>query len=310
MQTSARLLKLLALLQEGSGLPAQALAVRCGVSQRTIRRDLSALLRLGYPIRFDGGYQLAAPELLPPVQFSPEEALAARLALADKGEAAAKAAATKLAALPATARVAPASRADPQLPLDLPSVANEAESAWLASLHAAVAERRRVQITEARGRRPARQYALEPYRILFGRGRWWVVGFAPARGRLIALAADRVRAVVLMRRRFREREGVRLGRFLGRLGSNPPPPSTATLRLAPSAVPLAAGLPAAWLKHLTTAPDGSAHLALATPHSEQLLAWVLLLGEGAEVLEPPALRAELARRGRALAQRYGGGGPP
>ena len=136
-----------------------------------------------------------------------------------------------------------------------------------------------------------------------------MVGFAPARGRLIALAADRVRGVAPMHRRFREREGVRLGRFLARLGSNPPPPFTATLRLAPSAVPLAAGLPASWLKRLTTEPDGSAHLALATPHAEQLLAWVLLLGEGAEVLEPPRLRAELARRGRTLVQRYGDAGP-
>jgi predicted DNA-binding transcriptional regulator YafY len=189
-------------------------------------------------------------------------------------------------------------------------VTDEPESARLASLHAAAAERHAVRVTEARGRRPARQYSLEPYRILFGRGRWWVVGFAPARGRLIALPADRIRAVAPTRRRFREREGVRLGRFLARLGSSPPPPFTATLRLAPGAVPLAGGLPASWLRHLATAPDGSSRLALATPHAEQLLAWVLLLGDGAEVLDPPALRAELARRGRSLVQRYGGGGTP
>jgi len=61
------------------------------------------------------------------------------------------------------------------------------------------------------------------------------------------------------------------------------------------------GLPDA---RLEVEPDGSARLALATPHPEQLVTWIIVLGDGAEVLEPPALRTELARRGRALVQRY------
>ena len=165
-------------------------------------------------------------------------------------------------------------------------------------------QRRAVRVTEARGRRAVREVVLEPYRILFARGRWWVVGFSPARGRLIALAATHVPGAALTSRRFREREGVRLERTLARLGSRPAPPFMATLRLAPGAVPLALGLPAHWLKRLEVEPDGSARLALATPHPEQLVTWIIVLGDGAEVLEPPALRTELARRGRALVQRY------
>ncbi len=141
MRTAARLLKLLAVLQEGSGLPAQALAARCGVSLRTIHRDLGALLRLGFPLRFDNGYRLAAPELLAPVQFTPEEALAARLALAGGAEPAAKAAEAKLTALGDLVRVPPARAAGPQLPLDLLPVADAAETARLAELHRAVNER-------------------------------------------------------------------------------------------------------------------------------------------------------------------------
>ncbi len=310
MRTAARLLKLLAVLQEGSGLPAQALAARCGVSLRTIHRDLGALLRLGFPLRFDNGYRLAAPELLVPVQFTPEEALAARLALAGGAEPAAKAAEAKLTALGDLVRVPPARAAGPQLPLDLLPVADAAETARLAELHRAVNERRAARMTEARGARPGREIGLEPYRILFARGRWWVVGYAPARGRLLALAADRIRAVTLTGRRFREREGVRLERFLARLGSRTVSPFMAAPQLGPGAVPLAAGLPAPWLKSLERAPDGSARLAVATPHPEQLLIWILALGDSAEVLEPSALRAELARRGRALVQRYAAGGPP
>lgn len=304
MAPTARLLKLLGILQGGPGLSAQTLAARCGVSLRTIHRDLGALQHLGYPVRFDNGYQLAAPDLMPPTQFTAEEALAARLALAGKSEAAARSAGAKLAALGDLALSPFLAPAGLQLPLDLPSVPDPGETARLADLHRAVAERRVARLTEARGSLPPREIVLEPYRILFARGHWWVLGYAPARRRLIALAADRVRGVALTGRRFREREGVRLERTLARLGSGAAPPFAATLRLAPGAAPLAAALPAHWLKSLASAPDGSARLTLATPHPEQLLAWVLTLGDAAEVLEPQALRAELARRGHSLVQRY------
>jgi predicted DNA-binding transcriptional regulator YafY len=269
---------------------------------------LGALLRLGYAIRFDTGYRLAPPDLMPPIQFTAEEALAARLALAGKGEAAARSAGAKLAALADLALSPPPAPAGSQLPLDLPPVPDPAEAGRLADLHRAVAERRVARLVEARGGRAGREVALEPYRILFARGHWWVLGYAPARRRLVALATDRIRGITLTGRKFREREGVRLERMLARLGSGQVTAFAATLRLAPQIAPLAAALPAHWLKDLDTAPDGSARLALATPHPEQLLAWVLALGDAAEVVEPPALRAELARRGRLLVQRYGQAG--
>lgn len=304
MVPTARLLKLLAILQGGPGLSAQTLASRCGVSLRTIHRDLGVLLRLGYPVRFDNGYRLVAPDLLPPVQFTAEEALAARLALAGKSEAGARSAGAKLAALGDLALSPFFALAEPQLPLDLPPVRDPGQTARLADLHQAVAERRVTRLTEARGGRPTREVVIEPYRVLFGRGRWWVVGYAPARGRLIILAADRIRAVALTRRRFREREGVRLERVLARLAPGAAPPFAATLQVAPGAAALAAALPAHWIRSLAKAPDGSARLELATPHPEQLHAWILSLGDAAEVLDPPMLRAELARRGRSLAHRY------
>ena len=299
-----RLLTLLAVLQEGPGLSAQALADRCGVSLRTAQRDLDALLRLGFPVRFDGGYRLAAPALLPPLQFTPEEALAARLALAGVETAAGRSAEAKLASAVDPASLPALPSEGPQLPLDLRPAADPAAAARLADFHRAIAERRAVRLTEARGGRPARETVLEPYRVLFARGHWWVLGYAPARRRVIALATDRVRGVTPMRRRYRDREGVRLERFLARLGSGAAAPFAATLRLRPGAATLASAVPARWLKTLEPAPDGSARLVLATPHPEQLAAWILALGDAAEVLAPPALRAELARRGRALVRLY------
>ena len=73
-----RLLKLLQTLQSGSGQNADGLAKSCGVSRRTMFRDLDALRHSGVPIEFDvdnDRYSIPGAYFLPPVNFTAAEAL-------------------------------------------------------------------------------------------------------------------------------------------------------------------------------------------------------------------------------------------
>jgi len=73
-----RLLKLLQTLQAGSGQNADAMAKVCGVSRRTIFRDLETLRDAGVPLDFDreaDRYSIASSFFLPPTNFTAEEAL-------------------------------------------------------------------------------------------------------------------------------------------------------------------------------------------------------------------------------------------
>src|SRR5664280_1054526 len=83
--TSARLLRLLSLLQARRDWPGDALAERLAVSARTVRRDVDRLRELGYPVRAtkgpDGGYRLDAGADLPPLLFDDEQAVAVAVAL-------------------------------------------------------------------------------------------------------------------------------------------------------------------------------------------------------------------------------------
>jgi predicted DNA-binding transcriptional regulator YafY len=83
--TSARLLRLLSLLQVRRDWPGGALAERLAVSPRTVRRDVDRLRDLGYPVRAtkgpDGGYRLDAGTDLPPLLFDDEQAVAVAVAL-------------------------------------------------------------------------------------------------------------------------------------------------------------------------------------------------------------------------------------
>src|ERR671936_1075654 len=83
--TSARLLRLLSLLQTHRYWPGGELASRLEVSERTLRRDVERLRQLGYPVDaqrgVDGGYQLAAGTNLPPLVLDDEEAIALTIGL-------------------------------------------------------------------------------------------------------------------------------------------------------------------------------------------------------------------------------------
>ncbi|MGN2639366.1 helix-turn-helix transcriptional regulator [Nocardia takedensis] len=84
LETSARLLRLLSLLQMPRDWSGGDLADRLGVSTRTVRRDVDRLRELGYPVdavQGTAGYRLAAGSALPPLLLDDDEALAVAVGL-------------------------------------------------------------------------------------------------------------------------------------------------------------------------------------------------------------------------------------
>src|SRR2546430_1671653 len=89
LETSARLLKLISLLQGRRDWPGPELAERLEVGVRTVRRDVDRLRRLGYPVEATpgvaGGYRLAAGGVMPPLLLDEEEAVAVAVGLRAAG---------------------------------------------------------------------------------------------------------------------------------------------------------------------------------------------------------------------------------
>ena len=85
VNTSARMLRLLSLLQTHRYWPGGELAGRLEVSPRTLRRDVDRLRELGYVVDavrgVAGGYQLRAGGQLPPLLLEDEEAVAVAVSL-------------------------------------------------------------------------------------------------------------------------------------------------------------------------------------------------------------------------------------
>lgn len=85
IETSARLLRLLSLLQARRFWRGADLAERLEITERTLRRDVDRLRTLGYPVQSTagvaGGYQLGQGASLPPLALDDDEALATTIAL-------------------------------------------------------------------------------------------------------------------------------------------------------------------------------------------------------------------------------------
>ncbi|MGW4152441.1 helix-turn-helix transcriptional regulator [Micromonospora chersina] len=85
LETSARLLRLLSLLQSRRDWPGAELAERLGVTTRTVRRDVDRLRDLGYPVESatgtTGGYRLGVGAALPPLLLDDDEAVAVAVGL-------------------------------------------------------------------------------------------------------------------------------------------------------------------------------------------------------------------------------------
>ncbi|MGK5674277.1 helix-turn-helix transcriptional regulator [Micromonospora sp. URMC 106] len=84
LTNSARLLRLLSLLQTRRHWPGADLADRLGVTTRTVRRDVERLRELGYPVhatRGSAGYRLGAGAAMPPLLLDDDEAVAVVIGL-------------------------------------------------------------------------------------------------------------------------------------------------------------------------------------------------------------------------------------
>lgn len=91
VETSARLLRLLATLQARRHWSGAELAGRLEVTERTLRRDVERLRSLSYVVDASagvgGGYQLGASNVVPPLALEGDELVALAFALASTGTA-------------------------------------------------------------------------------------------------------------------------------------------------------------------------------------------------------------------------------
>jgi predicted DNA-binding transcriptional regulator YafY len=215
--TSARMLRLLSLLQTHRYWPGGELAERLEVSPRTLRRDVDRPRELGYPVDATrgvaGGYQLQAGAAVPPLLLDDDEAVAIAVglrtaaagAVAGFEETSVRALAKVIQLLPPRLR----RRIDALQAATSPGVFGGGptlDAATLTTLAMACRgeERLRFDYTPRDGE-PAARY-VEPHRLVSLGRRWYLVAWDLDRGDWRSFRVDRLSAPALTGARFRPRE--------------------------------------------------------------------------------------------------------
>ncbi|GAB3525651.1 helix-turn-helix transcriptional regulator [Arthrobacter monumenti] len=215
LETSARLLQLLSLLQVRKEWTGAALAGRMAVTERTVRRDIGKLRTLGYPISASpgvaGGYQLGAGAQLPPLLLDDGEALAVALGLAAVasgpvagiGEASVRALAKLEQVLPPRLRTRFAALKGSVSTLAPPTTPVNPDC--LTAISGAISDSRTVAFTYSGYDGNTTRRLVEPYRLVDTGRRWYLVAWDTMREDWRTFRVDRISSPPSERGRYQPR---------------------------------------------------------------------------------------------------------
>jgi predicted DNA-binding transcriptional regulator YafY len=307
--SSSRLLALLSLLQSRPRWNASELADRLDITPRTVRRDITRLRDLGYPVLGDagptGGYELGAGGTLPPLLLTDDESVAVAVGLraaasggVDGYEEAAVAALAKLEqVLPARlrdrvlalndavvlARSGAEPRIDPEVLLTLAQGCRRSE---------------RIRFSYRDGEGKLSDRRVEPYGLVNAERRWYLVARDLDREDWRTFRIDRMSQPALTGHRFVPMPDVDPASMVVESLASVPYRWQAEIvlqadvRVAQAEIPRTIGS--------VEEVDAETILRIGANELEWLARYVAGLPFEAEVRRPPELRAALRALGRRL----------
>jgi predicted DNA-binding transcriptional regulator YafY len=309
LETSARLLRLLGLLQAPHDWTGAELAQRLEVDVRTVRRDIQKLRDLGYPVHAvpgAAGYRLGAGTKLPPLLLDEEEAVAVAIGLRTAANGTITGIEeTSLRALAKLEQVLP-SRVRHQVNLlhsvtvTVPAASPTVDADVLTAVAAACRQHERIRFDYRSHDGTDSLRDTEPHRLVHTGRRWYLVGWDTDRRDWRTYRVDRIRPRIPTGPRFTPRPApdLDLPGYLARGVSTAAyrhqaritlyaPAETAAERFPPTVGVIEAVDPHTCLLH-----TGSNSL-------DEIAVYVGLFGYPFQVHEPPELIAHI----RALATR-------
>ena len=201
-ETSARLLRVLTLLQIRRTWSSKEIADRLGVTTRTVRRDMEKLRDLDYPVKalkgIAGGYQLGVGAQLPPLLLDDDEAIAVAITLRTAaasgitgiGE-------TALRALIKLEHVMPPRLRSRVRTLQLSAMQTvgsvaTVDAELLTTIGAACRDHQRLMFSYAGLGGVVSDRVTEPHELITWGSRWYLVGWDVDRGEWSTFPLDRI----------------------------------------------------------------------------------------------------------------------
>lgn len=296
--TTARVLRLLSLLQQRPVWTGPELAGRLGVTTRSIRRDVERLRGLGYPVHATqgagGGYQLGRGRELPPLLLDDEEAVAIavslRLAAGGTVTGASEAALSTLAKLDQV--MPPRLRSEVQAihhsTVTLSTNADLVDGDVLLALAKCCRDLVRVRFGYDARDGVASERWVEPVRLVATGRRWYLMAWDVDRDDWRTFRLDRMRDVEPSTWRFTMREHPDPAQFIQDAISRAPYSNHARVRLHASLAEVSDRIDTRWVT-LSALDDATTLLEASADSLEHLAFYCVGTGFECDFLEPPEL---------------------
>jgi predicted DNA-binding transcriptional regulator YafY len=298
MARTARLLRLLDLLQSRPTWTGPQLADRLGVSTRSIRRDIEALRELGYPVQggqgVGGGYRLGAGRGLPPLLLRDDEAVAVavslRLAAVGTVSGASEPALRTLAKLDQVMppRLREQVRAIRDATVTLGELTDQVDGDALLALARACRDRVRVRFGYAARSGAHSQRDVEPVQLVATGRRWYLMAFDLDRADWRTFRLDRLSELRPTTLRCPSREHPDPVAFVQAAVAHRGHSHQALVRFDCAAAVLRRRVPAT-AGIVEPLGRGKCQLRSGADQLEWLAAYLVMLELPFEVLEPPEL---------------------
>ncbi len=214
--SSARLLRLLSLLQARRDWTGAELAERLGVTTRTIRNDVDRLRGIGYPVDsrpgVAGGYRLGVGAALPPLLLDDDEAVAVAVGLRTAASGSiAGIEETSVRALVKLQQLLPSRlrrrvNAVGAATLSLPARGPRVDPDVLFVIACACRDRERLRFGYRAHSGAVTHRSAEPHRLISDRGRWYLLAWDTGRDDWRTFRVDRISPRTPAGPRFTPRE--------------------------------------------------------------------------------------------------------
>lgn len=302
-----RLLALILYLQSRRTCTAEAMAEHFGLSVRTIYRDIAALGEAGVPILAEAGigYSLMKGYLLPPINFSEQEAyalstgamLAQRMTTHSYNEKMQSALDKIKAVLPNEAKhrleLLAKGMATPQT--------EHPQQADLSVLQQAIARQQLLTFDYQNASQTHSKREVEAAGLVFYLGRWHLIAWCRLRQDFRDFRTDRIRGLQLQAERFQARGDFNAKDFLQ--SGTPAAQLTAQILFAHTAADRARR---EWWQGITNEQQNAEGVLMTLNCSDwtSLACWLLSLGTAAKVLAPDELKQEIRSQSCAVLALY------
>lgn len=315
--TATRLITLLMLLQRQPNQKAADLACRLGVSVRSLHRYMGMLDEIGIPVYSErgpyGGFSLVRGYRMPPLVFTPEEAVAVYLGTSLVGdmwgrlyEEAGEGALAKLDnVLPEEQQHEVTWARKSLVSTGLHRAVLDSLAPLLDKLRRAIREQRRVRMIYRGGseREPqARQ--VDPYALVHRWGWWYVFGYCHLRRAIRSFRIDRIDELALLNTTFFVPDDFDIHAHVAKAFDSAAPVKM-RLRFEPEARHIALENRAYW-DAFEEQPGGAVVVTMTMPDLLWGASTALSYGPIVTVLEPVELRKMVGEWATAIAKRYTG----